>query len=40
MFKHCGQMIFCAGTDENGLMEVALDSGARNITPTTTAASK
>lgn len=32
MFKHCGQMIFAPGTDENGLMEVALDAGAEDIT--------
>jgi len=32
LFKHCGQMIFAPGTDENGLMEVALDAGAEDIT--------
>ncbi len=31
MFNHCGQMIFAPGTDENGLMEVALDAGAEDI---------
>jgi YebC/PmpR family DNA-binding regulatory protein len=31
MFKHCGQMIFAPGTDENSLMEVALDAGAEDI---------
>jgi YebC/PmpR family DNA-binding regulatory protein len=31
MFKHCGQMIFAPGTDENGLMEVGLDAGAEDI---------
>ena len=31
MFKHCGQMIFAPGTDESGLMEVALDAGAEDI---------
>jgi YebC/PmpR family DNA-binding regulatory protein len=31
MFKHCGQMIFAPGTDENALMEVALDTGAEDI---------
>ncbi|HET7831907.1 MAG TPA: YebC/PmpR family DNA-binding transcriptional regulator [Gallionella sp.] len=31
MFKHCGQMVFAPGTDENGLMEVALDAGAEDI---------
>jgi len=30
-FKHCGQMLFAPGTDENGLMEVALDSGAEDV---------
>ena len=31
LFKHCGQMIFAPGTDENALMDVALDSGAEDI---------
>ncbi|MDP1940121.1 MAG: YebC/PmpR family DNA-binding transcriptional regulator [Gallionella sp.] len=31
LFNHCGQMIFAPGTDENGLMEVALDAGAEDI---------
>ena len=31
LFKHCGQMVFAPGTDENALMEVALDSGAEDI---------
>lgn len=31
MFKHCGQMIFAPGTDEDSLMEVALDAGAEDI---------
>jgi YebC/PmpR family DNA-binding regulatory protein len=31
MFKHCGQMIFAPGADENALMEVALDAGAEDI---------
>ncbi len=31
MFTHCGQLIFAPGTDENGLMEVALDAGAEDI---------
>ncbi|BCK86633.1 putative transcriptional regulatory protein [Sideroxyarcus emersonii] len=31
MFKHCGQMVFAPGTDENALMEVALDAGAEDI---------
>ena len=31
LFKHCGQMVFAPGTDENGLMEVALDAGAEDI---------
>ena len=31
LFKHCGQMIFAPGTDENALMEVALDAGAEDF---------
>lgn len=31
LFRHCGQMIFAPGTDENALMEVALDAGAEDI---------
>ncbi|MDH2918072.1 MAG: YebC/PmpR family DNA-binding transcriptional regulator [Sideroxydans sp.] len=31
MFLHCGQMIFAPGTDENGLLEVALNAGAEDI---------
>ncbi|MFA6015557.1 MAG: YebC/PmpR family DNA-binding transcriptional regulator [Gallionellaceae bacterium] len=31
MFKHCGHMFFAPGTDENSLMEVALDAGAEDI---------
>src|SRR5512144_3008601 len=31
LFKHCGHMIFGPGTDENALMEVALDAGAEDI---------
>ncbi len=31
MFKHCGQMIFAPGTNEDALMEVALDAGAEDI---------
>ncbi|HEX5337185.1 MAG TPA: YebC/PmpR family DNA-binding transcriptional regulator [Gallionella sp.] len=31
LFTHCGQMIFAPGTDENSLMEVALDAGADDI---------
>ena len=31
MFKHCGQMIFAPGTDENALMEVVLDAGAEDV---------
>jgi YebC/PmpR family DNA-binding regulatory protein len=33
LFKHCGQMIFAPGTDEDALMEVALDAGAEDIIP-------
>src|SRR5512139_1310105 len=31
LFKHCGQMVFAPGTDEDALMEVALDAGAEDI---------
>jgi YebC/PmpR family DNA-binding regulatory protein len=31
MFKHCGQIIFAPGTDEDALMEVALNAGAEDI---------
>src|SRR5574342_275910 len=28
LFKHCGQLVFAPGTDENKLMEAALEAGA------------
>ena len=31
LFKHCGQMVFAPGTDEDALMEVALDAGAEDV---------
>ena len=31
MFKHCGQLIFAPGTNEDALMEVALNAGAEDI---------
>jgi YebC/PmpR family DNA-binding regulatory protein len=31
LFKHCGQLLFPPGTDENKLMEAALDAGAEDI---------
>ena len=31
LFKHCGQMIFAPGTNEDKLMEAALESGAEDI---------
>jgi YebC/PmpR family DNA-binding regulatory protein len=31
LFKHCGQMLFAPGTNENQLMEVALDAGADDV---------
>ena len=31
LFKHCGQLVFAPGTDENKLMEVSLDAGAEDI---------
>ncbi len=30
-FKHCGQLIFAPGTNENKLMEAALEAGAEDI---------
>ena len=30
-FKHCGQMIFAPGTDEDALMDAALEAGAEDI---------
>jgi len=30
-FKHCGQFVFAPGTDEDKLMEVALDAGADDV---------
>ena len=30
-FKHCGQLIFAPGTDEDKLMEAALDAGAEDV---------
>lgn len=31
MFKHCGQLYFAPGTNEDALMEVALDAGAEDV---------
>jgi YebC/PmpR family DNA-binding regulatory protein len=31
LFKHCGQLIFAPGTDEDKLMEAAIDSGADDV---------
>ena len=31
LFKHCGQIVFAPGTDENKLMEAALDAGAEDV---------
>ena len=31
LFKHCGQLAFASGADENKLMEVALDAGADDV---------
>jgi YebC/PmpR family DNA-binding regulatory protein len=30
-FKHCGQLIFAPGSDENKIMEIALDNGADDV---------
>jgi YebC/PmpR family DNA-binding regulatory protein len=31
LFKHCGQMAFAPGTDENRLMEAAIEAGAEDV---------
>ena len=31
LFKHCGQILFAPGTDENRLLEAALDAGADDV---------
>lgn len=31
LFKHCGQIIFAPGTDEDALMEAALEGGAEDV---------
>jgi YebC/PmpR family DNA-binding regulatory protein len=31
LFKHCGQLMFAPGTNENKLMEAALDAGAEDV---------
>lgn len=31
LFKHCGQMLFAPGTDEDQLMEAALEAGAEDV---------
>ena len=31
LFRHCGQLVFAPGTDENKLMGVALESGADDV---------
>jgi YebC/PmpR family DNA-binding regulatory protein len=31
LFKHCGQIVFAPGIDENRLMEGALDAGAEDV---------
>lgn len=31
LFRHCGQIIFAPGTDENKVMEAAIDAGAEDI---------
>ena len=31
LFKHCGQLLFAPGTDENKLMEAALEAGAEDV---------
>ena len=31
LFKHCGQLVFAPGTNEDKLLEVALDAGAEDV---------
>jgi len=31
LFKHCGQLMFAPGTDEDKLMEAAIESGAEDV---------
>ena len=31
LFKHCGQMVFAPGTDEEKLMEASIDAGAEDV---------
>ncbi|HET7569802.1 MAG TPA: YebC/PmpR family DNA-binding transcriptional regulator [Gammaproteobacteria bacterium] len=31
LFRHCGQLVFAPGTDEDKLMEAALDAGAEDV---------
>jgi YebC/PmpR family DNA-binding regulatory protein len=31
LFRHCGQIVFAPGTDENKLMEAALEAGADDV---------
>src|SRR5690606_12209597 len=31
LFTHCGQLLFAPGTDEDALMEAALDAGANDV---------
>ena len=31
MFKHCGQFLFAPGTDENKVMDIALEAGAEDV---------
>lgn len=31
LFKHCGQLVYAPGTDEDALMEAALEAGAEDV---------
>ena len=31
LFRHCGQVVFAPGVDEDGLMEAAIDAGADDV---------
>jgi YebC/PmpR family DNA-binding regulatory protein len=31
LFKHCGQLVFAPGTDEDKVLEIALEAGAEDV---------
>jgi YebC/PmpR family DNA-binding regulatory protein len=40
LFKHCGQIVFAPGTNEDKVIEAAIDAGAEDVMHTKTAASR